>query len=273
MITRRHKFVRLVVGLQSGTPATSVQAAARLAATLQLDLLGLVLAESSLHDLASIPFAREITLTGSWRPIDFEQISRDVAFRVQELEQMFAAAVQGLSIATEFQIRRGSVQDCVAEFSRAEDILVISEPEKPADRAAAQFAWFVEAAYRSPAAVLLLPRAIIRSSGSIMAIAATADDPSIAAAALIAEATNERLIIVDTGQALDGEGIDKHSGIVSGQNVKHIGMSIEQLRAHVLFDSNLPNIRERLIVLTRGDRSKSTALAIASEREVPVLVV
>jgi len=272
MTTRRHKFRRLVLGLQPGTPATSVQVTARLAATLQLELLGLFLAEGGLRELAGLPFVHEITLTGGRRSIDFQQISGDIAFRAQELERMFAAAVQGLSIATEFQIRKGSVQDCVAEFSRTEDILVVSEPEKPADRAAAQFAWFLETACRSSAAVLLIPPAVIRSSGSIMAIAATADDPSIAAAALIAEATNERLIIVDTGHAPDSQAIGKRTGTL-GQNVKHIAMSIEQLRADLMFDRNLSDVQERLIVLTRGARSKSTALAIASEREVPVLIV
>jgi len=265
MTTRRHKFRRLVLGFQSGTPVTSVQVAARLAATLQLDLLGLFLAGGGLRELAGLPFVHEITLTGGRRPIDIEQISGDIAFRAQELERMFAAAVEGLSIATEFQIWGGSVQDSVAEFSRTEDILVVSEPEKPADRAAAQFAWFLEAAYSSSAAVLLVPPAVIRSSGSIMAIAATADDPSIAAAALIAEATNERLIIVNSGQAADTEAIRQHSGIL-GENVKCIAMSIERLRADLMF-------QERLIVLTRGAGSKSTAFAIASEREVPVLIV
>ena len=54
-----HSFKRLVLGLQPRAPDRTMQLAVELADLLHLELLGLFLEDTSLRDLAGIPFARE----------------------------------------------------------------------------------------------------------------------------------------------------------------------------------------------------------------------
>ena len=76
----------------------------------------------------------------------------------------------------------------IAAFSEAGDIFVVTEPANPADPMTHQAAVLIEAAFRSDAAVLLLPHRLARRRGPIVAIATEADDPAVRAAAGIAAA-------------------------------------------------------------------------------------
>ena len=78
---------------------------------------------------------------------------------------------------------------------------MIVPPAAAADRAAEPFASLLEAVFASPAAVMLVPRRIARVAGSIVAIAATPDDPSVDVAGAIAAATGESLVVVDMRRA------------------------------------------------------------------------
>ena len=64
MSTQPYSFKRIVLGLQPSAPDRAMQLAVELADLLHLDLLGLFLEDTSLRDLASMPFAREFRLLG-----------------------------------------------------------------------------------------------------------------------------------------------------------------------------------------------------------------
>lgn len=169
-----------------------------LADLLQLDLLGLFLEDTSLHDLAGMPFAREIRpLGGGWHPIDLDRLSRDVELSARSIERMFTDAAKRLATRHQFEVTRGPMTETIASISRTDDIVMIVEPLSAAERVAQQFTWLLQGAFRSAAAVMLVPPRIARTKGPVAAIAATTDDPGFRAAAAIAIAAKEDLIIVD----------------------------------------------------------------------------
>ena len=182
-----HSFKRLVLGLQPSAPDRAMQLAVELADLLHLDLLGLFLEDTSLHDLASIPFSREFRpLGGGWHTLDLDRLSRDFELAARSIERKFMDAAKRLPTGCQFAVARGPMTTTLASISRSDDIVMIVEPRSPAERATQQFSWLLEAAFRSAAAVMLVPPQIVRTKGPVVAMATSPDDPSILAAAAIA---------------------------------------------------------------------------------------
>ena len=218
-------FSRLVLGLQPGVHDRTLRLAVELADLLHLDLLGLFLEDTSLRDLANIPFSREIRLLGGgWHPIDLDRLSRDFELAAHGIERRFVEAAKRLSRGCQFEVVRESLPNIFASISRSDDIVMIVEPQSPAGRATQQFSWLLAAALRSVAAVMLVPPRIVRTRGPVVAIARSAGDRSIHAAAAIALAAKEDLIILEAdGQVSDDPHLRK---LVTdaGLTIEHIAM-------------------------------------------------
>lgn len=269
-----HSFKRLVLGLQPGAHDRTVQLAVELADLLHLDLLGLFLEDSSLRDLAGIPFSREFRpLGGSWHAIDLDRLSHDFELAARSIERKFMGAAKRLPTGYQFEIARGSIVQTFASVSRTDDIVMIVEPRSPAERATQQFSWLLEAAFRSAAAVMLVPPQIARTKGPVVAIATSSDDPSIDAAAAIAIAANEELVIIEAdGRDADDPRIGRVAAD-TGLTIKHVAAARIGLADPAACALAFRQIQERLIVMTRGAFADTAALAIAAARRVPVLVV
>jgi hypothetical protein len=248
MPERPHSFKRLVLGLQPSAPDRTMQLAVELADLLHLDLLGLFLEDTSLRDLAGIPFAREFrTLGGGWHAIDLDRLSHDFELAARSIERMFMQAAKQLSTRSQFEVVRGPLTKTFASVSPTDDIVMIVEPVSAAERATQQFAWLVQAAFQSAAAVMLVPPQIARTKGPIVAIAATPDDPSIHTAAAIAVAAKEELIVIEA---------------------RGVALPDPAICAQAFRQS-----QERLVVMTRGAFENGAASTIAAARRVPVLVI
>jgi hypothetical protein len=274
MQTAPHSFRRLVLGLQASAPLRSTRLAAELAGLLHLEMLGLFLDDTSLHNLARIPFARELRpLGGGWHPIELDRLSHELELSARSAERMFAEMAKHLATRCAFEIVRASTAEAIMSVSRRDDIVVIAQPPRPADRATQQFASLMDAAFRSDAAVLLVPSRLIRTTGPVVAIAAASDDSSIGTAAMIASAAREDLVIVlvDGGGAAS-PGIGKLADS-SGPRVRTVRADRGLLTNPDAFTSAFQNFRERLVVVARGVLDHETVVRIASVRRIPVLVV
>lgn len=266
-----HVFRRLVLGLQPRAADATVQLAVDLAELLKLDLLGLFLEDTSLQHLAAIPFAREIRpLGGGWHPIDIDRLSRDVELAAHAIERMFTDAAKRLATPYQFEIVRGPLAETLVSTSRRGDIVMIVEPMSPAERATQQFVWLMQAAFRSAAAVLIVPPRIVRSKGPVAALATGAEDPSIGAAAAIAVAAREPLAVVDIGKTTIDEARIQALAAELGLTVTHV-VAGETGRARLA--EALAPLQERLVVITRGVVTDDLASSLASRRRVPVLVI
>lgn len=248
--------------------------AVELADLLHLELLGLFLEDTSLHDLANIPFAREFRpLGGGWHTIELDRLSHDFELAARSIERTFTSAAKRLATRSQFEVARGPTAKTIATISRTDDIIMIVEPVNPAERATQQFSWLMEAAFHSAAAVMLVPPNIVRTKGPIVAIAAMPDDFSIRTAAAIAIAAREELIIVDACEAaIDDPHIDALASELE-LPIKHV-IAGKILRSHpAALPPAFHQLQERLVVMTRGIFADEVASTIASVRQVPVLVV
>lgn len=274
MSNEPHGFKRLVLGLQPSAPDRTMQLAVELADLLHLDLLGLFLEDTSLRDLARIPFAREFRpLGGGWHTIDLDRLSHDFELAARNIERMFTDAAKNLTTRYQFEVVRGPTVEMIASISRADDIVMIVEPLNPAERATQQFSWLTEAAFHSAAAVMIVPPNIVRTKGPIVAIATSPDDSSIHVAAAIAIAAEEELVIIEA----DGHDAEdpriRTLAADAGLTIKRMATAKIGLPDPATCAQAFRQIQERLVVMTRGAFEDEVASTIAAARRVPVLVV
>lgn len=272
---KSHNFKRVVLGLLPRAPDHTMQLAVELAQLLNLELLGLFLEDTSLHDLASIPFAREFRpLGGGWHPIDTSQLSRDLELAAQKAKRTLAEAAKYLPIEWRFEVARGPMTTTIGAISQINDIVVIGEPISAAERVTQQFSWLVQAAFRSAAAVLVVPSRIARVRGPVVTVATVPDDPSIAVGADIAMAADEALVIVDMCENAIEEMHIKALATAKGLTVTHVIAGSRTARAGAAsLMQELHGLSERLIVMTRSASDGQAASIIAAERQIPILVI
>ena len=274
MTREPRSFKRLVLGLQPGAHDRTLRLAVELADLLHLDLLGLFLEDTSLLDLAGIPFSREFRpLGGGWHTIDLDRLLHDFELAARSIERKFVSAAKRVLTRYQFEVARGPMAETFTSFSRIDDIVMIVEPESPAERATQQFSWLLEAAFRSAAAVMLVPPRIARTRGPVAAIATSPGDPSIHAAAAIALAAKEELVIIEAdGRGADDPGMRKLADD-TGLTIKRMAAARIALTDPAGRSLAFHQLQERLIVVTRGAFADDAASAIAAARQVPVLIV
>jgi hypothetical protein len=271
MAAARAEFKRILIGLHHSAPTQSMWFAAEVASLLRLELLGLFVEEESLTDLAALPFAREFRPLDGWRRIETLQLSQELELVAQGARRLFSEAVRGLSTACQFEVVRGSMAETIASLSRGGDIVVFTEPVSPADRATEQLASWVDAAFRSASAVMLVPKRVARQSGAVVALASAQDDPCIAVAKVIAACAREDLIVLEAfaaAQAASAEASDD-----SGVTVVRMPAAAARLSDAAGISSALRPLHERLVVITRGAFPDPVASMVASIRHDPVLIV
>jgi hypothetical protein len=268
MSSRGHGFKRLVLGLRPGPSHPAVKLGVQLADVLQIDLLGLFLDDANLRQLAGIPFARELrSLGGGWQPIESDRLTRELELAARNTERLFVEAARPLGARGRFEVMQAVTAEAVTSVSRADDIVMISDPSRFVDPQ--QFLSFSRAALQSDASIMFAPPCPARSSGPVVAIAPRAGDPSVDVAAAIAVAAGEDLIVV-------GEGASGTFGRSEGKSSVHARVHVQRTYgfgdARAL-DHALQDLRERLLVCTRGGISDDTARSLAALRRLPVLLI
>ena len=248
--------------------------AVELADLLHLELLGLFLEDTSLHDLANIPFAREFRpLGGGWHTIELDRLSHDFELAARSIERTFTSAAKRLATRSQFEVARGPTAKTIATISRTDDIIMIVEPMSPAERATQQFSWLMQAAFHSAAAVILVPPNIVRTKGPIVAIATSPDDSSVHVAAAIAIAAQEELVIIEADGHDAEDSRIRALAADADLTIKRVATTKLALPDPATCSQAFRQTRERLVVMTRGAFDDEVASTIAAARRVPVLVV
>jgi hypothetical protein len=270
MAAGEDEFKRILVGLHHFAPQHSAQCAAELASLLRLEILGLFVQEESLADLAALPFAREFRLAGGWRRVEREGLSHELDVAARMAQRAFADAVKSLGTAHDFKVVQGSSADAIRSLSRGGDIVVVGEPASLADREILDPSTLVETAFRSASAVVLVPRRVARSTGTVVAIAAGPNDPSVRIARTVAARARSDLIVLE-GSPAERYAADAADELrVTRQPVPDLAA---QLSHPAGIRSAFRGVHERLIVMRRGVLDRSVPSTIASTRQEPVLII
>jgi len=272
-MARRSEFKRMILGLpHSAGDYPSVGATVRLAELLHTQLLGMFAEDRSLMDLAALPFARELRpLGGGWQTIDVNRLAAEFEGSSATARRLFGEVVRNCRVETSFRVERGTAADIIASVATAEDIVVVIEPANPAERVTQQFVRLMDSAFRASASVMIIPSRIARLSGPVVALASGPSDPSIEAAARIANAAREKLIIVGPAERFAPKAAQSNAVAVSAEQIEFA--STTALQDVPRLAGELQHWNERLLVMTRGALPDAKVLALASSRSVPVVVV
>ena len=266
MTSSRLGFKRMVIGLpQTMADRAAIDAAAELAEFLQVELLAAFIADPALRALAERPAARELrTLGQGWQTIDPAQIKRDIEQISAIAQRRFAETVGGRSIKTGFDVVTGAPM--LASLIRADDILAILEPGHPGESITRQFTSLLDTAFATAAAILAVPRRILRPTGPILAVVTGGDHNNLRLALQIAAASKERLLVATP------PGVRLPDEILA--DAERLGVPIERISTGLSQQTlALPSARanERLRIVAR-DQLPEDAL-FANLRGIPVLVV
>ena len=273
MSKRPIAFKRMVLGLpQSPGDYAAVTVTAKLAELLRIDLVAALVEDATLIDIAGMPGLRELRpLEGGWRPMVPAELAREIEHMAETARRLFAEAVRSCSIEANLSLARGSPADVITSLAMAEDIIVIIEPRNPAERVTQQFTQLVDAAFRAAAAVMIVPGAIARTAGPIVAIASAPGESSIKAALGIAAAAKERLVVVSLSGDTTAFAELAEQARAIGVRCETVALTPRPASASALA-IGLAGLNERLIVMNRGTFDDALAGVTASLRRIPVLV-
>jgi hypothetical protein len=269
----RTSFKRVLLGLPQHPAGYGLQLAIEVATLLRLDLCGFFVKEEGLGRLAALPFAREFRpLGGGWRPIDWDSLSREVEVAAKTAQHLFDKSVKGLGLTCRFDVVSGSLPENLASFSRDGDIVIVCEPTGSSKLSMPLAPSLVDAAFRSTAAVMLVPQGGRWRPGPIVAIATAPDDLSIDVAAGVAAAAREELVVVE------GSGQTRKSRIgpmaAQGEpDVRCLQVANISSLDNPEIIGVLESLHERLVVIDHHAFGVAPAVTLAARLGVPILMV
>jgi len=102
--------------------------AAEMAARLQGHLIALLVEDTSLFELAQLPFAREVDrASGSARPLESGAVARALQTHAERVRRALEATAQSRQISTEFRIIRGHYLAAALEAAAGADCIFLSD--------------------------------------------------------------------------------------------------------------------------------------------------
>jgi hypothetical protein len=169
-------FRRVVVALGASS-TTAMATAVDLARALETELLGLVVEDVALLDLAALPFASEVGFPSAVRrALDVEAMERGMRAQARRLRQDLAALLEGEPMKWTFEVVRGRTAAELLAAAADRDLLVVSIPLADAGRAGVRSR--AVRAFRGLATPLLLIGESPRSMRGIGVVASTDIDPA-----------------------------------------------------------------------------------------------
>jgi hypothetical protein len=215
------------------------------ASNLHLEPAVLFLQDLHLAALTQASVVREFRVAEArWRQIEGDELRRSLEISLERTRRDFEAAMAAAGIGRQFRVMQVTGFEAMAANAGLGDILALSAPPGPFDRAASAFTQFVEAALGTRAAVLLVPGSVVRRRGPILTVAPASDKRILATATGIAAATRERVQV---------------------WTAPHRGDLLDAL--------TLGHAGERMMVIARGAIGGAGLVSLAAERRVPILVV
>ncbi len=225
----------------------TIEAALALAQALKAEITGHFVEESSLYDLAALPFAKALRPMGRQAlPIEQLDMEREIAHAAANWRQTLGVRANRSSVTCTFRTTRGEYCAEIAKAATTTDIVVIN----PANIAGAgrRAVAAVLSAFKGTAATVLLPdRSSAVAHGPVVLLAGAADPEleTFRLAGRIASKRGARLIVL-TNAAL--------KPLLEAQQ------------------TNAPEEFESRILLQPGSGVSGTALAIAAMRPSFVIV-
>jgi hypothetical protein len=260
-------FKRALFEVHPGSfDGTALTVACRLAELLKLNVVGLLTPGHAAQDLAGYSTFREyVPGLGTWQPLDLGRLVLEQQTAARTLERLFRQLVGAWPVPASFEVMLNAAPVSVD----AADILVVIQPRDPSASLTHGFAGALEAALRSTASVLLVPRWARWRRGPVVVIASAADDPAFAVASQVALASQTDVIRIEVPTAAVGSASGAEQTARSGCPTVQPKKWFSDTRQ---ISALLDGVTESLLVFTR-DGVTEAGIAIAEARHTPALIV
>ncbi len=129
---------RILVGLDASRESLeALEAAARVAARLQAELTGLFVEDEDLLNLAGLPFAREIALTGDGgRTLNPETVEKDLRQQAAQARRALEDTAKRRSLRWSFRVTRGRAGSELVAAAGDADLVAVGKAVRPLTRRA-----------------------------------------------------------------------------------------------------------------------------------------
>ncbi|PCJ69369.1 MAG: hypothetical protein COA62_12215 [Rhodobiaceae bacterium] len=117
-----HKI--LVEAVNAMPEAHALELATQMAEPVGARLVGFFVENQALIDLADLPFASEISFSGTLRPLERERLIRQWRGQAIQTEKAFAAVANAAGLDWSFEVRRGRPLFSMLEEAEREDVVV-----------------------------------------------------------------------------------------------------------------------------------------------------
>jgi nucleotide-binding universal stress UspA family protein len=121
------KITRILVAVDASPPSLeALEAAARLAASLEAELLGLYIEDINLLRIAGSPFAREVGLfSGSIRDLDAPRLQRQLRAQANQVRRRLSQLAEGSQIRWSFRVARGEIESELLSAASDVDLVIL----------------------------------------------------------------------------------------------------------------------------------------------------
>jgi nucleotide-binding universal stress UspA family protein len=149
---------RILVALDaSSSSLAALETAARLAAELRAELVGLFVEDANLLRLAGLPFAQEIRyISARQQTMDRQGVEEDMRAQAARARRALLAAAAAAGVEATFRVVRGEVALEVLTAALEADILLLGRVSRPLTRRNRLGSTARLAAVRAPRSVLLM---------------------------------------------------------------------------------------------------------------------
>jgi nucleotide-binding universal stress UspA family protein len=121
------KITRILVAVDaSPLSLEALEAAARLAASLEAELLGLYIEDINLLRIADSPFAREVGLfSGSIRDLDSHRLERQLRAHAKQVRRRLSQLAESSQIRWSFRVVRGEIETELISAASDVDLVIL----------------------------------------------------------------------------------------------------------------------------------------------------
>lgn len=272
-------FRRILVALDtSGHSLAALEAAARLAAAMHAELVGLFVEDVNLLRLAALPFAREVRWSSSARhSLDEARMERELRLMASQARRALAMAAEEAETEWTFHVVRGAVSEEVLRAAMEADLLSLGRASRPLSRRVRLGSTAQAAAIRARRSVLLARKGADFDLPVMVAYDGSSMAPRVLAAAVkMAQASDSNLIVLILADGADeAPQIAQEASELLGDSVAHADYRFLPTNGEERLPEMLAQEQCSLIVLGgENDLLKGNRLYnLLDELDCPVLLV
>jgi nucleotide-binding universal stress UspA family protein len=197
---------RILVAVDLSAPSlAALEIAAKIAARLEAELVGLFVEDSNLLRLASLPFAAEMGyLTRTPRPLDSRRIERSLQMLAARAKREMAERAGRLRLRWSFRVVRGRAEVAVREAAVEADIVALGRASRESAPRRHLGSTAIAALAATRTSLLLLPAGPLRHGPAIVAIDDSDESGSAVPMALeLTPAVAEEMVVVIAARSAD----------------------------------------------------------------------